>query len=51
MKEHTTIKIWMETLKKLRLLSAYSGERMVAVLDRLITAELDRIERLEGKKS
>jgi len=38
-----TIKIWKVTLKKLRMIYALTGESMVSVLDRLLTAELERI--------
>ncbi len=42
-KEYTTIRIWKETLRKLRLTYAETGESMVSILDRLISAELERI--------
>ncbi len=41
----TTIKIWASTLTKLRLISAYSGKRMVAIIDRLATKKLNEIEK------
>lgn len=40
-----TIKIWADTLPKLRLLYALTGESMVAIIDRLVTQELKRIQR------
>jgi hypothetical protein len=45
--EHQTIRIWTHTLRKLRLVAALTGERMVAVLDRLVSDELKRVERDE----
>lgn len=43
MKEpYTTIKIWTQTRKLLRLIAASTGERMVEVMHRLVTAEWDR---------
>ena len=38
----TTIKIWNETLKKLRMLYAITGRPMVEILDRLVSEELER---------
>jgi len=42
MKETITIKIYRETLTKLRLLSALREERMVKLLDRVISQELKK---------
>ena len=42
MKETTTIKIYKETLTKLRLLSALREERMVKLVDRVISQELKK---------
>jgi hypothetical protein len=42
--EYQTIRVWTRTLKKLRLVSALTGERMVVVMDRLVTEELKRVE-------
>jgi len=39
------IRIWPRTKQKLRLLYALTGESMVSILDRLITAELERIQK------
>ena len=47
MKETTTIKIYRETLPKLRLLSALRGERMVKLVYRVISQELKK----EGGKN
>jgi len=42
MKTQTT-KIWLETLKKLRMIYALTGEKMTVILDRLVDAELARL--------
>ena len=46
-KETITIKIYKETLPKLRLLAALRGERMVKLVDRVIDQELKK----EGGKN
>lgn len=38
------MRIWTRTLVKLRLVAALRGERMVEILDRLVTEELRRIQ-------
>lgn len=38
------VKIWPNTLPKLRLIYALTGESMVAIIDRLVTQELSRIQ-------
>lgn len=43
--EHTTIRIWKQTLKKLRMIYALTGESMVVILERLIDTELKRLQR------
>ena len=45
--EYQTIRIWTRTLRSLRLIAALTGERMVQVLDRLITEELRRVQERE----
>lgn len=40
---YQTIRIWKTTLKKLRMLAALTGERMISILDRLIDRELQRV--------
>lgn len=40
---HTTIRIWKRTLRKLRLIATLTGETIVATLDRLAEAEIDRL--------
>ena len=47
--EYTTIRIWTRTLRTLRLLAALTDERMVQVLDRLITEELRRVQEQEQR--
>ncbi len=42
--DYQTMRVWTRTLKKLRLVAALRGERMVAVMDRLVTDELKRVE-------
>ena len=50
MKTQTT-KIWIDTLKELRMIYAITGEKMVAIMDRLVTAEIERLreEKVEGQ--
>ena len=43
--ERRTIKIWAITLPKLRLIYALTGESMVSVIDRLVSQELERIQK------
>jgi hypothetical protein len=45
--EYQTIRIWTRTLRVLRLVAALTGERMVQVLDRLVTEELRRVQEQE----
>jgi hypothetical protein len=47
--EYQTIRIWTRTLRSLRLIAALTGERMVQVLDRLITEELRRVQEQEKR--
>ncbi len=47
---YTTIRIWVTTLKLLRLIAAMKGERMVAILDRLVRQEYERVQAEEVKK-
>lgn len=42
--DHKTIRVWPATARALRLVAALTGERMVQVLDRLIRAELARVQ-------
>ncbi len=45
--DYQTTRIWTRTLKKLRLIAALTGERIVQVLDRLADAELHRLRQSE----
>jgi hypothetical protein len=40
-----TIKIWVKTQRKLKLLAALTHESMLAVLERLVAQELQQVER------
>jgi hypothetical protein len=44
---YTSTRIWTRTVRKLRLIAALTGERIVAVLDRLADAELARLRQTE----
>ena len=44
MVKQVNIKVWPDTLPKLRLVYALTGESMVSIVDRLITQELERIQ-------
>ena len=57
--EYQTIRIWMRTLRALRLVAALTGERLVAaltgermvqVLDRPVAKELKRIQEQERRE-
>lgn len=48
--DYQTIRIWTRTLRSLRLIAALTGERMVHVLDRLITEELRRVQEREQQE-
>jgi hypothetical protein len=41
--EYTTLKVWNETHKSLRVLSALTGETMATTLHRLVSADLERV--------
>lgn len=45
-----TIRIWKTSVDKLRLIYGFTGEKMVSILERLISAELQRIYR-EGRNA
>jgi hypothetical protein len=54
MKENTTIKIWIETRRKLKILAAMTGKSLMECIDDLANEGLDRQkEKLttEGKES
>lgn len=45
--DYTTIRIWTRTLRSLRLIAALTGERMVHILDRVVSDELKRVRERE----
>ena len=48
MKErYVQFRLWESTLKKLRRIYAETGESMIAIVDRLATSELARIEQTQ----
>ncbi len=42
--EYQTMRVWKDTLTKLRHIYAATGESMIAIVDRLATEELQRIQ-------
>ena len=42
--DYGSTRIWKRTLRKLRLIAALTGERIVQVLDRLADQELRRVQ-------
>lgn len=44
MKKFITIKIWTETIQKIRLVSAYRGKSIVSILDEIMTEVLESVE-------
>ena len=42
--QYVQFRLWESTLKKLRRIYAETGESMIAIVDRLATKELERIE-------
>jgi hypothetical protein len=47
---YTSTRIWTRTVRKLRLIAALTGERIVAVLDRLADAELARLRQRQSEQ-
>jgi hypothetical protein len=45
--DYTTMRIWTRTLRALRLIAALTGERMVQIMDRLVSDELKRVQERE----
>ena len=43
--ESVTMRFWKKTRDTLRMLHALTGESMSAIVDRLVTAELERVKR------
>jgi hypothetical protein len=48
--EYTTTRLWVQTLRTLKLIAAMSNESMVKVMDRLAKQELERLKKQEGAK-
>jgi len=50
--EYQNIKVWLSTLKNLRLIHAMTGEQMVKIVDQLVKEKLDQLqkEQQEAKK-
>lgn len=44
-KQFTTIKIWVETRRKLRQIAALTDKNMVDVIDELATKDLKRLQK------
>jgi len=42
--ENTTIRVWVKTLRNLRLIYALTGESMASILDRIVLQELKRVQ-------
>ena len=42
--EHTTMRVWKKTLKKIRMIYALTGDSMVEILDRAIAVELKKVQ-------
>lgn len=42
-KQYTQLRIWKDSLKKLRRIYAETGESMIAIVDRLAAQELERL--------
>ena len=47
--EYTTTRIWVQTLRMLKLIAVMTNESMVKVMDRLAKQELERLKKQEGK--
>ncbi len=46
---YRTTRIWTETLRKLRLIAALTGESIVKAIDRLAEQELQRLQNQDKK--
>jgi hypothetical protein len=46
--KYTTTRIWVQTLRTLKLIAAMTNESMVRVMDRLARQELERLKKQEG---
>ena len=43
--DYQNMKVWLSTLKNLRLIHAITGEQMVKIVDRLVKQELERLQK------
>ena len=48
-KQYTQLRIWKDTLKKLRRIYADTGESMIAITDRLATQEVERLHNADSQ--
>ena len=48
--EYQNIKVWLSTLKTLRLIHAMTGEQMVKIVDRLANEEYARLQKEQQEK-
>jgi hypothetical protein len=48
-KRYAQFRIWVETLKKLRRIYAETGEDMIAIVDRLVDQEYQRLTREDAQ--
>jgi hypothetical protein len=44
-KEYVTLKVWNDTRKFLRLISAFTGEQIVEVIHKMARAEWEKLQR------
>jgi hypothetical protein len=49
--QYQTMRVWTDTLKKLRRIYAETGESMIAIVDRLATEELKRIQNADRQNA
>jgi len=47
--EYQNIKVWLSTLKNLRLIHAMTGEQMVKIVDQLVKEKLDQLQKEQQK--
>ena len=48
--EYTSTRIWLKTVKTLRMIHALTGQPIVQILDRLANAELKRVQKEQEDK-
>ena len=49
--EYQNVKMWTSTIAKLRQIYGMTGEKMVAIMERLVTAELKRLLKEREQKA